>query len=353
MSRVGYDAFLLLSFGGPERPADVTPFLHNVTRGRGVPPERLAEVAEHYHRFGGVSPINAQCRALLAALREEFTTHRLALPLYWGNRNWHPMLADTLATMRDDGIGRAVAFVTSAYGSYSSCRQYLEDIAAARAAVGPRAPAVDRLRHFHDHPGFVAAHADAVRQARASLPPLPPLPPEQIRLLFTAHSIPTLMARTAGPAGGRYEAQLRETATLVAGAAAPDLAWDLVWQSRSGPPQVPWLEPDINDHLAVLADGGAGAVLVSPIGFVSDHLEVVWDLDSEAADTAKRLGLEYARAATPGVHPGFVAMIRDLVEERMAAQTPGAERSRAGLGGLPVWDTCADHCCPPPRRGRL
>jgi ferrochelatase len=239
--------------------------------------------------------------------------------------------------------------VTSAYGSYSSCRQYLEDLAAARAAVGPRAPAVDKLRHYHDHPGFIAAHADAVRHARASLPTLPP---EQVRLVFTAHSIPESMARTAGPEGGRYEAQLRETATLVAGAAAPDLAWDLVWQSRSGPPQVPWLQPDINDHLAALAEAGVQAVLVSPIGFASDHLEVVWDLDTEAADTAKRLGLEYARAATPGVHPEFVAMVRDLVQERIAVQQPGATRSRARLGSVPVWDVCADHCCPAPRRVR-
>jgi ferrochelatase len=342
---VGFDAFLLVSFGGPERPSDVLPFLQNVTRGRGVPPHRLAEVAEHYQHFGGVSPINDQCRALLAALRAEFADHALDLPLYWGNRNWHPMLADTLATMRDDGVRQAVAFVTSAYGSYSSCRQYLDDIAAARAAAGPRAPSVVKLRHYHDHPGHVDPHADAVRQAVASLEPTPR---ERIRLVFTAHSIPVSMARGAGPEGGRYEAQLRETAALVAGRAAPDLDWDLVWQSRSGPEHVPWLEPDVNDHLERVAAAGTAGVVLSPIGFVSDHLEVAWDLDTEAAGTAKRLGLAFARAATPGTDPRFVSMIRELVRERMDASGPDPG---SRLGTLPVWDTCASHCCRAPRRG--
>jgi protoporphyrin/coproporphyrin ferrochelatase len=347
---VGYDAFLLLSFGGPERPADIMPFLQNVTRGRGVPPERLAEVAEHYQHFGGVSPINEQCRQLLAALTTDFAGHGIDAPLYWGNRNWHPMLADTLATMRDDGIKRALAFVTSPYGSYSSCRQYLEDIAAARAAVGPQAPVVHKLRHYHDHPGFVEPLADGVREARAGLPQTRP---ERTRLVMTAHSIPTSMAATAGPDGGRYEAQLDETARLVAKAGAPDLGWDLVWQSRSGPAHMPWLEPDINEHLESLAAQGVQAVVVSPIGFVSDHLEVVWDLDTEAADTAKRLGLAYARAATPGVDPRFVAMVRQLVQERIAVEqaTDPATVTRERLGDVPVWDTCASHCCPPPRRG--
>jgi len=361
---VGYDALLLLSFGGPERPEDVLPFLQNVTRGRRVPPQRLTEVAEHYHHFGGISPINEQCRALLAALRTELATHRLDLPLYWGNRNWHPMLADTLASMRDDGITRALAFVTSPYGSYSSCRQYLEDIAAARAAVGPRAPAIAKLRHYHDHPGFVDPHADGVREALARLEPAPR---ERTRLVFTAHSIPAQMAQRSGPQGfrsgsqaspdyGLYQAQLTEAAGLVAGRAAPELGWDLVWQSRSGPEHVPWLEPDINPHLEALAAGGTAAVVVSPIGFVSDHLEVLWDLDAEAADTAKRAGLAFARAATPGIDPRFVAMVRELVVERIAAdREPGGELGAAGtaaaaprqrLGSVPVWDTCASHCCP-------
>lgn len=334
---MGYDAFLLLSFGGPERPADVLPFLQNVTRGRRVPPQRLAEVAEHYQHFGGVSPINEQCRALLAAVQTEFAGHGLVLPQFWGNRNWHPMLADTLAAMRDEGIRQALAFVTSPYGSYSSCRQYLDDIAAARAAVGPRAPVVHKLRHYHDHPGFVEPLADGVRQALASLEPTPR---SRTRLVFTAHSIPQQMARAAGPEGGRYQAQLAETAALVAGQAAPDLAWDLVWQSRSGPEHVPWLEPDINPHLEALAGSGVEAVVVSPIGFISDHLEVVWDLDTEAAGTAKRVGLAFVRAATPGVDPRFVTMIRELVQERLDDST---ERRR--LGTLPVWDTCAGHCC--------
>ncbi|MEV4756283.1 ferrochelatase [Micromonospora sp. NPDC049559] len=339
-----YDAVLLVSFGGPERPEDVLPFLANVTRGRGVPPERLAEVAEHYQHFGGVSPINQQCRDLLAAIRADFAAHGVDLPVYWGNRNWHPMLADTVAQMRDDGIRHALAFVTSAYGGYSSCRQYLEDIAAARAAVGPDAPVIEKLRQFWDHPGFVEPHADAVRAALATLSPARR---ETTRLVFTAHSIPTSMAATAGPEGGRYEAQLRETARLVAAAAAPDLRYDLVWQSRSGPPHVPWLEPDVNDHLRTLPGEGITSVVVSPIGFVSDHLEVVWDLDNEAAETAKQLGLDFVRAGTPGTDPRFVAMVRELVAER---RDPPGTAPRRRLGTLPVWDACSTGCCAPPAR---
>jgi len=241
--------------------------------------------------------------------------------------------------MRDDGVRRALAFVTSAYGGHSSCRQYLDDIAAARAAVGPEAPVIDKLRQFWDHPGFVQPHVDAVR---AALDTLDRARRTSTRLVFTAHSIPTSMAATAGPEGGRYEAQLRETARLVAAAAAPDLPYDLVWQSRSGPPHVPWLEPDVNDHLATLPESGVTSVVVSPIGFVSDHLEVVWDLDTEAAATAKRLGLDYVRAGTPGTDPRFVAMVRELVLERPA---PGRS-ARRRLGTLPTWDTCPDQCCP-------
>jgi ferrochelatase len=341
---MAYDAVVLVSFGGPERPDDVLPFLTNVTRGRGVPPERLAEVAEHYQHFGGVSPINQQNRDLIAALRADFAEHGLDLPIYWGNRNWHPMLADTVGQMRDDGVRSALAFVTSAYGGYSSCRQYQEDIAAARAAVGPDAPMIDKLRQFWDHPGFVEPHADAVR---AALSILDPARRSTTRLVFTAHSIPTSMAATAGPAGGRYEAQLRETARLVAAAAAPDLPYDLVWQSRSGPAHVPWLEPDVNDHLTALAADGVTSVVVSPIGFVSDHLEVVWDLDTEAAATAKQLGLDFVRAGTPGTDPRFVSMVRELVTERL---NPADPNPPPRLGTLPVWDTCPAGCCTPPRR---
>jgi ferrochelatase len=331
---MAYDAFLLLSFGGPEGPDDVMPFLRNVTRGRGIPEERLAEVAEHYHHFGGVSPINQQCRDLLAALD-------LPLPKYWGNRNWDPMLADTVARMRDDGVESALAFATSAYGGYSSCKQYWEDIAAARAKVGPGAPRIAKLRQFWDHPGFVEPHADAVR---ASLATLDPARRATTRIVFTAHSIPVSMAETAGPQGGRYTAQLRETAALVHARSAPELPWDLVWQSRSGPPQVPWLEPDINDHLTALAADGVTDVVVSPIGFVSDHLEVLWDLDNEAEETAAKLGLGYARAATPGTDPRFVAMVGELVAERTGGVAPRR------LGTLAAWDVCPQVCCPPPAR---
>jgi ferrochelatase len=331
---VPYDAFLLLSFGGPEQPDDVMPFLRNVTRGRGVPDERLLEVAEHYYHFGGVSPINQQSRDLLAGVEVD-------LPKYWGNRNWQPMLADTVAQMRDDGITSALGFATSAYGGYSSCRQYWEDIAAARAEVGPGAPAITKLRQFHDHPGFVYPHADAVGAALATLDPARRA---STRLVFTAHSIPVSMAQSAGPTGGRYPAQLRETATLVHGLSAPDLPWDLVWQSRSGPPQVPWLEPDINDHLTALAAAGVTDVVVSPIGFVSDHLEVIWDLDNEALETARKLGLGYARAGTPGTDARLLAMVRSLVRERTDAEP------QQRLGTLPIWDVCPADCCPAPAR---
>ncbi len=339
-----YDAFLLLSFGGPEHPDDVLPFLQNVTRGRGVPPERLAEVAEHYQRFGGVSPINQQCRELVAAIRADFSVHGLELPVYWGNRNWRPMLADTMAQMRDHGVQRVIALATSAYGSYSSCRQYLQDIVKARAAVGRRAPVVDKLRHFHDHPGFVEPLADAVVTAFGELDPAAL---ESTRLVFTAHSIPVSMNATSGPEGGLYQAQLLETARLVAARSLPKVPWDLVWQSRSGPPEVPWLEPDVNEHLRVLAKEGTTQVVVSPIGFISDHLEVIWDLDEEAAATARQLGLGFARAKTPGTDSRFVAMIRDLVFERMRTSP---DVGAAGLGRLDHWDVCAGHCCPPPAR---
>jgi protoporphyrin/coproporphyrin ferrochelatase len=338
---VAYDAFVLLSFGGPEKPDDVMPFLRNVVRGRGVPEERLAAVAEHYMHFGGVSPINQQCRDLLAAIQADFSGNGIDLPTYWGNRNWHPMLEDTVAQMRDDGVEHALGFATSAYGGYSSCRQYWEDIDRARDKVGSKAPRISKLRQFWDHPGFVGPHADAVRDA---LGKLDPARRTSTRLIFTAHSIPVSMSENAGPTGGRYLAQLEETARLVAADAAPGLEYDLVWQSRSGPPQVPWLEPDINDHLESLAAKGVTDVVVSPIGFVSDHLEVLWDLDNEALETAGKLGLGFARAATPGTDPRFVTMVRHLVEER----TAGRERQR--LGSLPVWDDCPG-CCLPPQRG--
>ncbi len=344
---MSYDAFLLVSFGGPEAPEDVMPFLRNVTRGRGIPEDRLVSVAEHYAHFGGVSPINGQCRELLAAVDKEFASVGVTLPLYWGNRNWDPYLSETMRQMRDDGVRRALAFVTSPYGSFSSCRQYLDDIDRARSQIGAGAPTVDKIRHYHDHPGHIAGHVDGVREALASLPGHRH---GATRLVFTAHSIPVSMARSSGPDGGtdRYVSQLREVASLVAAQAAPDLGWDLVFQSRSGPPAVPWLEPDISDHLRALAADGIGAVVVSPIGFISDHIEVLWDLDTEAAATADELGLDLARAATPGTHPLFVSMIGELVRERLADYVP-----RRALGRVPTWDSCPAGCCPAPLRQPL
>ncbi len=328
-----YDALLLVSFGGPERPDDVLPFLENVVRGRGVPRERLLEVEAHYRSFGGVSPINDRCRDLIAALRPE-----IDLPIYWGNRNWHPFLEDAMRQMAADGVKRAAAFITSAYSSYSSCRQYLDDIAGAAAAVDG-APSVVRLRHYYDHPGFIAAFADHTREALARLP-------EHLRgearLVFTAHSIPTSMAAAAGPWGGGYETQLRRAAGLVVdvlrragdlpGTPGPDdTGWDLVWQSRSGPPQVPWLEPDVCDHLRDLHARGTRAAVLVPIGFVADHVEVLYDLDVEAAQVAAELGMTVTRAGTAGVHPRFVSMVRELLAE-------------------PEPWNCPAFCCPAPRR---
>ncbi|MGD8862226.1 MAG: ferrochelatase [Myxococcales bacterium] len=327
-----YDAIVLVSFGGPEKPEDVMPFLRRVVAGRGVPDERLAAVAEHYHHLGGKSPINDQCRALIAALRQELDAHGIGLPIYWGNRNWDPLLEDTLRQMRADGVERALAFVTSAFSSYSGCRQYREDIARARDALGQRAPGVDKLRGFFNHPGFVETMTERVVDA---LGQLPRDARAGARLVFTAHSIPEAMA-----AGCDYVEQLRETCALVADA-ADHPAHDLVYQSRSGPPQVPWLEPDILDHLRAIDAEGVKHVVVVPIGFISDHMEVVWDLDSEARALADELGLTLVRAGTAGIHPRFVAMIRELIEERL-----GRREGRAALGVLgPLPDQCPDGCC--------
>jgi ferrochelatase len=337
------DAFLLLSFGGPEGPDDVLPFLRNVTRGRGVPEERLLAVAEHYQRFGGVSPINAQNRALMAALRTEFDAADIDLPIYWGNRNWEPFIEDTVRRMRADGVRRALVFATSATSSFSGCRQYRNDMARGRAAAGPDAPELLKLRHFFDHPGFIAANADGLR---AAINRLPEGVRDDPRLVFTAHSIPVAMNDASGPYRDRlYSRQHRETARLVAEAVrGPGADFDVVWQSRSGPPSVPWLEPDVNDHLRALAVRGARAVVLCPTGFVSDHVEVLWDLDEEARDTAAEVGLQCARAATAGTHPAFVAMVRELVQEQLADAPPRA------LGGLGLCGIdCPDGCCPSPR----
>lgn len=312
-----YDALVILSFGGPEKRDDVIPFLENVLRGRNVPRERMLEVAEHYYHFGGRSPINDQNRALIAALERLFEQEGPKLPIYWGNRNWHPFLADTLRQMRSDGIRRAAGFVTSAYSSYSGCRQYLEDIARARAGLGEGAPEIVKLPSFHAHPGFITANTEHLRSALESFAATPPV-------LFTAHSVPLSMAESSP-----YVDQLRETAALVASKAGIH-DWKLVYQSRSGPPTQPWLEPDIADSIRMLHSQGCRELVIAPIGFVSDHMEVLYDLDTEAAELCRQLGIRMARAKTAGVHPEFVRMIRDLLSQPIRV--------------------CASDCCPAPQR---
>ncbi|OEV08250.1 ferrochelatase [Streptomyces nanshensis] len=350
-----YDALLLLSFGGPEGPDDVVPFLENVTRGRGIPRERLAEVGEHYFLFGGVSPINAQCRVLLDALRKDLAEQGIDLPVYWGNRNWAPYLTDTLREMARDGRRRVLTFATSAYASYSGCRQYRENLAESLAALeaeGLRPPRVDKLRHFFNHPGFVGPMADGVLTA---LETLPADVREGAHLAFTTHSIPTAAAGTSGPPaahgdGGAYVAQHLDVARLVAAEVAERTGtgrpWRLVYQSRSGPPQVPWLEPDVCDHLETLHAEGAPAAVMVPVGFVSDHMEVLYDLDTEATAKAAELGLPVARSATVGADPRFTAAVRELVLERAATER-GARPARCALGTLgPSHDVCPVGCCP-------
>ena len=342
-----YDAFLLVSFGGPEGPDDVLPFLENVTRGRGIPRERLVEVGEHYYGFGGVSPINAQNRALVAAIEADFAAHGVDLPVYWGNRNWAPYLTEEMARIAGDGRTRVLALLTSAYSSYSGCRQYREDLAAAVAPLGDAAPAVDRIRHYFNHPGFVEAMVAATTSA---LDELDAPVREGARLVYVTHSVPTSMDETSGPSGHAYSTQHLDVARLVtAGVEAAtgvrhDL--DLVYCSRSGPPTQPWLEPDVNDHFESLhADRVPAAVLV-PIGFVSDHMEVKYDLDSEARASAERLGLPVTRAATVGTDARFVEAVRELVLER-AASVRGDEPVRPALGALGAsHDVCPTGCCP-------
>jgi ferrochelatase len=334
-----YDALLFVSFGGPERPEDVIPFLENVTRGRGIPRERLDTVAEHYQHFGGKSPINEQNRALIARVSDELAARGLRLPIYFGNRNWAPFLADAVADMKRDGVRHALAFITSAYSSYSSCRQYLDDIERARAAV-PDAPPVDALRRFFNHPGFVDACTERARAAGDELAlQLGESARARARIVFTAHSIPSSMARSCD-----YEKQLRANAALIAERLGHD-RWDLVWQSRSGPPSVPWLEPDILDHLRSLHAEGVPGVLIAPIGFLCDHVEVLYDLDVEARALCTELGMPMVRAATVGTHPAFVRMIVDLVLERLHGL------ALQSVGPLPPCPhVCAAGCCPRPER---
>lgn len=328
-----YDALLVVSFGGPEGPDEVLPFLENVLRGRNVPRERMLEVAEHYYHFGGKSPINEQNRQLIASLEQELASCGLKLPIYWGNRNWRPLLPDTLRQMAADGVRHALAFVTSAFSSYSGCRQYRENIAAAQAEVGPTAPPIDKLRVFFNHPGFIEPMVDRTRAAFAQIAAHRR---GDAPLVFTAHSIPQAMAD-----GCQYEAQLREACRLVA-ESLDHSNWRLAYQSRSGPPNQAWLEPDVVDLIRALhARRPFDDVVVAPIGFISDHLEVLYDLDTEAGAVCDELGIRMLRAATVGAHPRFIAMIRELVEERLAENPP-----RPALGALgPKADICPEDCC--------
>ncbi len=331
------DALLLVSFGGPEGPDDVLPFLQNVTRGRDIPTARLEEVGRHYLEvFGGVSPINAQARALKAALERELADRGPELPVYWGNRNWQPYLADAVVEMRRDGVRHALAVVTSSFPSYSGCRQYREDWWRARAEAGEGAPLISKLRHYWAEDGFLDPMARGVLAAE---------PGDGARIVFTAHSVPTSMAQTSGPVGGAYVETLRDAAARVVERLDRRYEWDLVFQSRSGPPHVPWLEPDVNAHLTTLhAEGVREAVLV-PIGFTSDHVEVLYDLDVEASRTAAGLpGFVLHRAPTVGTDPQFVAMLRDLVVERL----DGDELPTHGAPA--TYDRCPVGCCAPPVR---
>ena len=326
-----FDAILVLSFGGPEGMEDVIPFLENVTKGRNIPRERLAEVGEHYKLFDGVSPLNDQNRALIADLRAELDAHDIDLPIYFGNRNWHPLLTDTMAQMTADGVKRVLAFFTSAYSCYSGCRQYRENVYVAQESAGPDAPEVLKLRMFYNHPGFVEPNTQFVKDALATLPAERR---DAAHVVFTAHSIPTAMAKQS-----RYEAQLMETMRLIVEGAGVN-NHRLVYQSRSGPPHIPWLEPDVCDYIEELHQQGVQDVIISPIGFISDHMEVMYDLDMEAKDTAESLGMNLIRVPSVGTHPQFISMIRELIQERLQ----GTEKRSLGSHG-PSHDVCPVNCC--------
>lgn len=331
-----YDSILFVSFGGPEGMDDVLPFLENVLRGKPVPRERMLEVAEHYRHFGGVSPINAQNRQLISALRTELDSAGIDLPIYWGNRNWHPLLADAIKQMRDDGRRRAIAFFTSMFSCYSGCRQYRENILDAQQLVGEGAPVIDKLRKGFNHPLFIAAQADLVKQAMATIPLERRA---SAKLLFTAHSIPLSMSDNS-----RYVVQLTDACQLVTQSLGHG-DWELVYQSRSGPPTQPWLEPDICDRIEHLATLGTCDIVIVPIGFISDHMEVLFDLDTEAKQTCERLGIHCVRVPSVGVHPQFIQMMRELIEERVR-NLP----QRRALGNLgPSHDVCPVDCCLYPR----
>lgn len=331
-----YDAILVVGFGGPEKKEDVMPFLENVTRGRNIPRERLEEVAEHYYHYDGVSPINQQVRDLLEVLKPALQEAGVELPVYWGNRNWHPMLEDTVAQMKADGVEKVLGLVLAGYSSYSSCRQYREDMYRAGEASGWEPSQFDKIRVFYNHPNFIEANADHVKQAAE------PFGGEPYRLVLTAHSIPSSMADQCD-----YEQQLQEASRLVAEAVGlgPD-DWKLVYQSRSGRPQDPWLDPDICDYLKEIAGGDTKNVVVLPIGFLSDHMEVMFDLDEEAQEVCQEVGLKMQRAATVGTHPKFVRMLVELIQERL-----GEVETRRSMGEYSAnHDVCPLDCCPAPAR---
>lgn len=330
MTHNPYDALLIVSFGGPEGMNEVLPFLENVLRGRNIPRERLLAVAEHYYHFDGISPINGQNRALVAALEDELAAHGLDLPVYWGNRNWYPLLPDTLRQMAQDGVQHALAFFTSAYSSYSGCRQYRENIEQAQAEVGANAPQVSILRKFYNHPGFIQPNIEHIR---AALDQIPFDRRDAAHIAFTAHSVPLSTAVNSD-----YVAQLAETCQLVAAGMSN---WQLVYQSRSGAPGQPWLEPDIGDHLRRLKAEGVADVVIAPVGFISDHMEVLYDLDTEAQQIAGEIGLNVIRAATVGTHPEFIRMIRELIVERM---TNDPDKRFLGTRGA-SHDVCPVNCC--------
>ena len=340
LDQVPIDSILLVSFGGPEGPEDVMPFLENVLRGKNVPRERMLEVAEHYNHFGGISPINQQCRDLIGAIRAELDRREITLPIYWGNRNWHPLLTDTLQTMRQDGRRRAIAFFTSMFSCYSGCRQYRENVAAAILQAGSDAPIVEKSRMGFNHPKFIQAQADCLRQA---LDQIAPNLRATTKVLFSAHSIPKSMADHS-----RYEIQLKEASRLVCETVGHE-NWEVVFQSRSGPPHQPWLEPDVCDRIEELHhQSGIQSIIVQPIGFVSDHMEVLYDLDQEAAAKAEELGIQFVRAPSVGLHPAFISMAVDVIEERLSAGTP-----RPAIGNLgPSHDVCPVDCCLYPQVAR-
>ena len=352
---VAYDAILLASFGGPEGQDDVIPFLRNVTRGRGIPEERLEEVAHHYRAFGGVSPINDQNRELKAALEAELARRGIDLPVLWGNRNWDPYLRDALTEANERGFTKLIAIGTSAYSSYSSCRQYREDYAMALEQTGlGDVLQIDKIRQFFDHPGFVEPFIQGVRQGLADVA-AQGIAPEQTHILFSTHSIPSSDADRSGPPergfgpDGAYAAQHLAVAEVVIAAQDHAVNWDLVYQSRSGPPTQPWLEPDVNDRIAQLGAEGITGVVIVPLGFISDHMEVKWDLDTEAMESAQENGIFAVRVPTPGVHAAFVTGLVDLVLERRDG-IPTADRPALTELG-PWYDVCRTGCCENVRLG--